>query len=468
MVIQPDDFELDVDKMSRAYISDGRLVDSEDFNGWNNRNAIGEVTKFLQKKKLGKATIQYKLRDWLVSRQRYWGTPIPIVHCSSCGPVPVSEKDLPVELPEKVKFGKGNPLESAESWIKVKCPKCGREGKRETDTMDTFVNSSWYHLRYCDAKNEKKIFDPAKAGYWCPIDIYIGGKEHACMHDIYIRFYTKFLRDLGLLKINEPAKKLFVQGMVHGEDGNKMSKSIGNVIDPMDMIKKYGTDSLRMFLVSVASPDSDFNWSDKGIQGANKFVSRFYSVMDDMKVGRSSKRLESKLNKEIQEVSEYVDKFKYNLAIIKLRGLLDVFVEEGEASKKDVGDYLKLVAPFCPHIAEELWSKIGNKGFISLAGWPVHDEKKIDEQLEKQEQQVDKTVSDITNILKIIQEKEGKRANKIYLYVLPNELDVYDASRLGARIGKDVKVLAVNDKSKHDPENKASKAKPGKPGIFVE
>jgi len=459
---------LDSDKMSRAYTGDGRLVNSGDFNKWNNRNAIDAITAFLKKKKLGKKVIQYRLKDWLISRQRYWGTPIPIIHCSKCGVVLVAEKDLPVELPEKVKFGKGNALESAEEWKKVKCPKCGEIGKRETDTMDTFVNSSWYDLRYCDSKNNKKIFDIKKVNYWTPIDIYIGGKEHACMHDIYIRFYHKFLRDLGLLNSDEPAKRLFVQGMVHGEDGNKMSKSIGNVIDPMDMIKKYGADSLRFFLVSVASPDSDFNWSEKGMQGSNKFVDKFFNFIEKLKIGKSSKRLESKINQGIKEISDYIESFKYNLAVIKLRSLFDVFVEEKEASRKDLESFLKLLSVFCPHVCEELWEKIRGKGFISLADWPVVDEKKIDKELEKQEQIVENVVGDIMNILKIIREKQGKECEKVYLYVMPNEIDVYDSERLSNRIGKKLDVFAVNNKKKYDPSGKAKKAKPEKPGIFVE
>ncbi len=469
VVIQPEGYEINVKKMSRAYVGDGGLVDSGDFNGWNNRNAIDAITEFLKKKKLGKKTIQYRLKDWLISRQRYWGTPIPIIHCKKCGVVPVNEKDLPVKLPEKVKFGKGNPLESAEVWIKVKCPKCGDEGRRETDTMDTFANSSWYDLRYCDSKNNKKIFDSVKANYWTPIDIYIGGKEHACMHDIYIRFYHKFLRDLGLLNSDEPAKKLFVQGFVNGEDGNKMSKSRPEyIVDPMDMIKKYGADSLRLFLVSVASPDSDFNWSDKGIQGSNRFVDKFFNFIEKLKIGKSSKRLESKINQGIKEISDYIENFKYNLSVIKLRALFDVFVEEKEANKKDLESFLKLLSVFCPHVCEELWEKIRGKGFISLADWPVADEKKIDKELEKQEQIVESVVGDIMNILRILKEKQGKECEKVYLYVMPNEIGIYDGERLSNRIGKKLDVFAVNDKNKYDPSGKAKKAKPGKPGIFVE
>ena len=321
--------------------------------------------------------------------------------------------------------------------------------------MDTFVNSSWYYLRYCDSKNKRKIFDKKKTDYWVPIDLYIGGKEHACMHDIYIRFYTKFLRDLGLLKINEPAIRLFVQGMLHGEDGNKMSKSSGNGVDPMDIIKKYGTDSLRLFLVSVASPESDFNWSEKGVKGSLKFIKKVIGYFDKVKIGKSSIKLESKINKTIKEISLDIENLRYNLAVIKLRGLFESFEEE--INRKDLESFLKMLSVFCPHIAEELWEKIGNKGFISLADWPKYSEKKIDVQLEKQEEQVEKLKQDINNIKRIT----GKQKAKVFVYVLPNEKEIYSDL-------KEIEVFAVNDKVKYDPENKSKKAKPGKPAIYLE
>ena len=222
VVINPDSYELNSEKMSRAYTGDGRLVNSGGFNGWSNREAIDEIVKLLEKKKLGRKTINYKLRDWLVSRQRYWGTPIPLVYCDKCGVVGVNERDLPVKLPEKVKFGIGNPLETSHYFVETKCPKCHGKAKRETDTMDTFFDSSWYYLRYCDNKNKKQAFDNKKVDYWMNVDQYIGGAEHACMHLIYARFFTKALRDLGYLKFDEPFERLFNQGMLHGNDGNKM------------------------------------------------------------------------------------------------------------------------------------------------------------------------------------------------------------------------------------------------------
>ena len=467
VVINPEDFDLNPKKMSRAYTGDGTLINSENFDNQKNREAIEEITKHLKKIKAGKNVTQYKLRDWLVSRQRYWGTPIPIVHCKVCGAIPVPEKDLPIELPDKVKFGKGNPLESAKDWINTKCPKCNEPAKRETDTMDTFVNSSWYYLRFLDNKNNKKIFDSDKANYWCPIDLYIGGKEHACMHDIYFRFYTKFLKDLNLINFDEPAKKLFVQGFVRGEDGNKMSKSIGNVIDPMDMIKKYGADSLRLFLVSVANPESDFNWNTKGLQSINKFVNKTFETIKSLKIKNSSKRLQSKLHRAIKQISEDISNFKYNIAVIKLRNIVDIFTEEQTASKQDIENLIKLISPFCPHIAEELWENLGNKPFLSLQSWPIYSEKLIDENIEKQEQALHNTLSDINNILNIMKDKNTE-AKTIHLYTMPNELTIFNEKQLTTKLGIQTKVFAVNDKNKHDPENKSKKAKPGKPGIYIE
>ena len=468
IVIQNPENTLEEVDLKQAYTDEGTLVNSDKFNNLNNHKAIEEISKFLEKKKLGKRTINFRLRDWLISRQRYWGTPIPIINCEKCGAVPVPEKDLPVKLPEKVKFGKGNPLETAESWIKTKCPKCNGTARIETDTMDTFVNSSWYYLRYTDPQNNKKIFDNKKTNYWCPVDFYIGGKEHACMHLIYIRFYTKFLRDLGLLSFNEPAKRLFNQGMLHGEDGNKMSKSLGNVINPLDTIKKYSADALRLFLVSVSSPDSDMNWSDKGVNSSQKLINKIADYFNNIKIGKSSPKIESKINKTIKQITQDIKTLKYNLAVIKLRQLFESLDNEDEIAKKDAESFLKLFSIFCPHLAEELWEKINNKPFISLQSWPKVDESKINEKLEKIEEAIDRTVSDIMNILKIIKEKQNKEGEKIYVYVTPMEIEYYNNEDLTKRVGKPVKIFAVNDKDKYDPSDIAKKSKFGKPGIFIE
>jgi leucyl-tRNA synthetase len=467
IVIQPEAYEINAKKMARAYTSDGKLVNSKDFDGWNNREAIDEITKALEKKKLGKKTVNYKLRDWLISRQRYWGTPIPIIYCKDCGIVPVPEQHLPVILPKDVKFGKGNPLMTNEKWLNVQCPKCGEKAKRETDTMDTFVNSSWYFLRYTDPKNEKKIFASRKANYWCPIDQYIGGPEHITMHLIYFRFYTKFLKDFGLIDFEEPALRYFTQGIVHGPDGERMSKSKGNVIEPLEMIEKYGADTLRLALVSFASPDKDSVWNEKIVTGSHKFLKNVYNYFSKLKPGKNDERVESKSNKTLKEVTGFVQDFKHNLAVIKLRQLFDSFAEKA-ISKDTAEKFLTMLHIYCPFVTEELWERLGNKPFLSLGKWPKADEKKINEKFEKIDMMIEKTVSDVANILRIIKEKNGKEGRKIYLYVTPSELEFYDAKELSKRVGKPVEVFAVNDKKKHDPEGKSSKAKFGKPAIYIE
>ncbi len=467
VVIQPKDGKLDVKTMKEAFVGEGVLVNSDKFNRLENKMAINEIISYLESKKLGKKTVNYKLRDWLISRQRYWGTPIPVIYCDKCGVVPVPEKDLPVKLPEKVQFGKGNPILTNPEFVNVKCPKCNGKAKRETDTMDTFVNSSWYYLRYTDPKNDKAIFDSKKANYWAPVDQYIGGPEHICMHLIYIRFYTKFLRDIGLLKFDEPALRYFTQGIILGSDGDRMSKSKGNVVEPLDTIKKYGADCLRLYLVSNGSADSGFAWSDKTIQGSFKFVNNVFSCISGLKFQKPDERILSKLNKTIKEVTEDVENFRHNLAVIKLRELFS-YIYDKPLDKESVEKFLKLLHIYCPFITEELWHNLGNKTFISLEKWPDADESKINEKFEQEEKNLEKTVSDILNVLSIIKQKTGKEGNKIYLYVMPFELAGFNAEAISKRVGKEVKVFAVNDKSKYDPEGKAGKAKPGKPGIYIE
>ena len=455
VVIQPELYNLNVSKMPRAYTGQGKLINSEKFNGLENKEAISEITKYLSGKKLAKKTTQFKMRDWLISRQRYWGTPIPIIYCEKCGIVNVPEKDLPVKLPEKVKFGKGNPLETAKQWISVKCPKCFSEAQRETDTMDTFVDSSWYYMRYPDPKNKKQPFDKKIGDYWLPVDQYIGGVEHATMHLLYARFWTKALRDLGYVDYDEPFTCLFNQGMLHGEEGNKMSKSIGNVILPETVSKKYGIDTARFFLMSLASPEKARNWDSKGIEGSLKLIKRIIKIYKNVKIGKTSPKIESKLNKAIKDITEEINNFKYNLAIIKIRNLFDSIPTE--TSKDVLEKSLKLLHPFCPHITEELWEKLGNKPFLTLQKWPKYDEKKINPEFEKQDQLISKLKSDIEQIKKLT----GKNKAKIYVYVLPNEFSIYNEF-------PDIKLFKVNDKNKYDPEKKSKKVKPGKPGIYLE
>jgi len=315
------------DEMTEAYIDEGILVNSAQFDGLDNKKAIEKISDFIEKKGFGKRAINYKIRDWLISRQRYWGTPIPVVYCEKCGIVPVSEKDLPVLLPKDVKFsGSGNPLETSSSFVNCKCPKCGGKAKRETDTMDTFVDSSWYFLRYCSPKFDKAPFDKEAVEYWMPVDQYIGGIEHAILHLLYARFFTKALRDLGLCNVDEPFTRLMTQGMVI-KDGAKMSKSLGNVVDPADIIKDYGPDTARLFILFAALPEKELDWSDQGVKGAFKFLNKFYSLVEDNRknislgkidfkqINSKDKYMLSLMNHLIKDVTENIEQFKFSLAI---------------------------------------------------------------------------------------------------------------------------------------------------------
>ncbi len=467
IVITPKSKKLDEKELKQAYIEDGILINSGIFNGLENKKAIEKITKYLEKKKLGKKIVQYKLRDWLISRQRYWGCPIPIIYCKKCGIVPVPEKDLPVKLPEKVSFtGKGNPLASIKNFVNTKCPKCNLPAKRETDTMDTFVDSSWYFLRYCDPKNSKKIFDPKKANYWMPIDLYIGGKEHACGHLIYFRFITKFLYDINLIKVDEPAKKLFNQGLVC-KDGYAMSKSRGNIVNPLDIINQYNTDTIRLYLMFVAAPNKDLEWSDKTINSIFKFIKKLFSLKNK-KFTKESKLLSSFLNRTIKEVTYHIENLEYNLAIIKLMELTNYLYTE-EISKNAFEILLKLFAPFIPHTCEELWHNLKKKTFISLEKWPSYNSKKINEKVEQEYELIQKTIYDTNQILNIIKAKQ-KKPKKVNIYVVPKELKLFkdNKEKIKKKLNLDIKIYSVADSKKHDPENKSKKAKPGKPAIYIE
>ncbi len=419
VVIQPENNStlLDVSTMKKAYTEDGLLINSKEFTGLANTEAIEKITEYLASKKLGKKTINFKLRDWLISRQRYWGTPIPFIYCDKCGLVPVSEKDLPIKLPYDVKFGDGNPLKTNSEFVNCKCPKCNSPAKRETDTMDTFFDSSWYYLRYTDNKNDKEPFDKKLVEKWLPVDQYIGGAEHACMHLIYARFFTKALRDLGYLNFDEPFTKLFNQGMLHGADGNKMSKSLGNVVNPLDVIKNHSADSLRFNLMSLSAPNSDSVWSDRGMESAHKFLVRFYSVLSEIKIGSSSKLLESKVNRTVKEFTSDVENFKYNTGIIKLRALFDSVALEGEISKENLSALIKLFHPICPHITEELYHARIEDKLISLSSWPKFDESKIDDHLEKIE---DIIASLRTDIIRVKELAKIDNIKKVRLFVAPS------------------------------------------------
>lgn len=426
IVINPHDYDLKLDKMARAFAEDGVMANSGDFDGMSNRDAMEDIADLAEEKGWGKRTVNYKLKEWLISRQRYWGTPIPVVYCDKCGIVPVPEKELPIILPKDVEFtGSGNPLETSEEFKSCKCPKCGGKGRRETDTMDTFVDSSWYFLRYC-SPNSDNIFDKKAAKYWMPVDQYIGGIEHACMHLIYARFFTKALRDLGLIHIDEPFKRLLCQGMVI-KDGAKMSKSLGNVVDPGEIIDKYGSDTARLFILFTALPEKELEWSDNGVSGAFRFLNRAYNLVEgdyEVKVREEllnrDKHIIGKMHYTIQKVTKLMEEFKLSLAI----GAMMEFVndaykyKEGEINKH-VYDELTtnlslLMCPFTPHLAEEMWEKLGKKGFISQAVWPQYDENKIDKEAIASEEIIHGIVSDISEVLKLTKVDKPK---KIILFV---------------------------------------------------
>lgn len=398
VVIRPEGKELKPEEMEKAYEEPGIMVNSGPFTGVKSEEGIGKVIDWLEEKGIGKRSVQYKLRDWLISRQRYWGAPIPVVYCEKCGIVPVPEDQLPVVLPKNVEFlptGQ-SPLQFHEEFKKTKCPVCGGPATREVDTMDTFVDSSWYYLRYVNPHDDEKPFDPEDVNYWLPVDQYIGGVEHAVLHLLYSRFITKVLHDLGYLDFEEPFTNLFTQGMIY-KDGAKMSKSKGNVVSPDDMIEKYGADTLRMYILFMAPPEKDAEWSNAGIEGVHRFVKRLWNtfqkimpVVKDVKIDRVSvktpkeRELRRKLHTMIKKITEDIEGgFKFNTAISGLMELLNHLVDylnavpEDEWNKhllREIAENTVLIlSPFAPHMAEELWQDLGMKGLVVEQSWPSYD-----------------------------------------------------------------------------------------------
>jgi leucyl-tRNA synthetase len=452
--------------LKEAYTGAGVLVGSGEFDGLASENARDLIAQALAKKSIGGKNVEYKLRDWLISRQRYWGTPIPIVYCHDCGVVPVPEKDLPVKLPDKVKFtGKGNPLLTNKEFVETKCPCCGGKARRETDTMATFFDSSWYYMRYC-SPHAHDIFDRKAVEHWMPVDYYIGGIEHAVLHLLYARFFTKFLRDIGWVTFNEPFTRLFNQGLVLAKGGEKMSKSKGNVVTTKDACARFGVDATRFFLLFVSSPDKDMEWDDHGMEGVHRFVTRFKSLFDKVG-GAGSPLMDHKLNSVLKLIEESYDTFEFNRALVKFMELIGYLAEQPHVPRHVLEACLLMVAPVMPHLAEELWHKLGRASLIVQERWPHVDESKIDVKLEQAEQAKEKTLSDIQTVLRIVKEKTGKDPKKLYMYTIPPEVKQYDAVDLSKRLSMDVKVFAVNDPNKHDPEGKAAKARPGKPALYV-
>ena len=365
-----------------AYTGDGVHINSEYLDGLSKEDAIKRVIEVLSKEKKAKKTINYRLRDWLISRQRYWGAPIPIIHCPKCGEVPVPESDLPVNLPDDVQFRPTgeSPLKYHDDFRKTACPKCGGSAERETDTMDTFLCSSWYFFRYLDPNNEQEFCSKNLMKYWMPVDIYIGGPEHAVMHLLYSRFFAQALYEGGFSNVKEPFYKLRHQGMILGEDNQKMSKSRGNVVDPDEEVKKVGADAVRMFMGFMGPFDQGGPWNPKGVVGIRRFLDRvWFLASGDLSDSKPTTLEEKIMNKTIKKVGEDIEELKFNTAISALM----VFVNEVSAldniSQKTVEYLLIMLAPFAPHITEELWQKLGHKEGIHLESWPKYDPKMIED-----------------------------------------------------------------------------------------
>ena len=429
VVIQPDGEELSPDTMTSAFEGPGRMVGSGPFTGMPSEEGKGKITAYFEEKGIGKGKVQYRLRDWGVSRQRYWGCPIPVIHCPSCGVVPVPVRDLPVVLPEDLPYTreKGNPLAGAEDWIRVPCPSCGGPARRETDTFDTFFESSWYFLRYIDPKNDREPLDPEKMGNWMPVDQYIGGVEHACMHLIYARFFHKFLRDRGLAPGNEPFRRLLSQGMVcmqtmecpkHGwrypeevdaegkcgqcgekvEVGRsmKMSKSKRNVVEPSLLIERYGADTARLFSLFASPPEKDLDWSEQGVEGAFRFLGRVYRLIvprseavsraggtpDESAATRRIRRVTHRTLRKV--TGDVEERYHFNTAISAIMEMVNFLYLVEDAAWESPGTapalaeavemILLMLSPFAPHLTEELWEGIGKKGLVSAQPWPRFDE----------------------------------------------------------------------------------------------
>jgi leucyl-tRNA synthetase len=388
-----------VGELEEAYEDYGTVINSGDFSGLPSQEASEKMAQYAQEKGFGHPSTLYRLRDWGISRQRYWGTPIPVIYCEECGIVGVPYEDLPVELPSDVAFKgvEGSPLERIKQFVQTECPQCGKQARRETDTMDTFFDSSWYYFRYCSPQEDRLPFDPQSADYWLPVDVYIGGVEHAIMHLIYARFFCKILRDLGLTHVDEPFPYYFGQGMVT-KDGAKMSKSKGNVVDPDDIVNQYGADALRLFILFASPPEKEFIWNEKGIEGCYRFLNRIWAFLQENadlffieleegnrdSVQNTPHRLRIKMHQTIKKVEEDIDsRLHLNTAISSLMEYFNILKKERDLLNKGDGQravFLEAVealiiclSPFAPHLCEELWEMTGHDTLLARLPWPEHD-----------------------------------------------------------------------------------------------
>jgi len=396
-VVDPEDPSIDLYDLKEAFVAEGKMINSGRFDGMNNREAIPAMIEWLNEKGIGDKTVNFRLRDWLISRQRYWGAPIPMIWCDECGWVPEKDENLPVLLPTDVEFtGKGeSPITTSKSFVNTVCPCCGRPAKREVDTMDTFVDSSWYFLRYCDPHNDENPFSREKADYWMNVDQYIGGVEHAILHLMYARFFQMVMHDLGLCKEEEPFRNLLTQGMVI-KDGAKMSKSLGNVVSPAEIQAKYGSDTARLFILFAAPPEKELDWSDEGVEGSYRFLNRVYrlvyeyinDIRGDAEISSefkaenaADKSLNFMMNSSIKKVTEDAGgRFNFNTAIASIMELVNEMYKykNGDINlplfNKAIETLLTLLNPFSPHITEELWSQLGHEDRLYNRAWPECDE----------------------------------------------------------------------------------------------
>ncbi|MCF7792992.1 MAG: leucine--tRNA ligase [Candidatus Cloacimonetes bacterium] len=463
IVIQNPDKSLILEEMTEAYIEPGTLVNSKQFDGMDSVESKKAISNWMQENGMGEETITYRLQDWGVSRQRYWGNPIPIIYCDKCGEVLVPDKDLPVLLPDNVELGKTtqNPLLSVPEWVNTTCPKCSGKAKRETDTMDTFVDSSWYFARYADADNEEMPFAKENADYWLPVDQYIGGIEHAVMHLMYARFFHKFMRDIGMVSCDEPFARLLTQGMVT-KDGAKMSKSKGNVVDPQYIVDRYGADTVRVFMLFASPPDKDVEWSDEGVKGAFRFLNRVWRIFEDKidliknnvipggvegSISSPLKDLRFSTHHLIKKVREDIEeRMHFNTAIAAIMEHLNKVYGINETEKLNDAEKVifaeacavipRLLYFFAPHISEELWKMMGNETLVHEAGIPeynpeylVKDEVtyviqvmgklrgKIDVPVDMPQEEIKKMALEVENVQKYI---EGKKVHKVI--VVPKKL----------------------------------------------
>ncbi len=394
-VVDPGNPDIDVNNLKEAFVAEGTMINSGKFDGINNREAIKKVIEWVEEEGIGKATVNYRLRDWLISRQRYWGTPIPMIHCEHCGWVPEKEENLPVLLPTDIEFtGKGeSPIATSKTFVDTVCPVCGAPAKREIDTMDTFLDSSWYFLRYCDPKNENEVFDKEKVKYWMNVDQYIGGVEHAILHLMYARFFQMALYDLGLVTDEEPFKNLLTQGMVN-KDGKKMSKSLGNVVSPAEILEKYGADTARLFILFAAPPEKELDWSDAGVEGSFRFLNRVYRLVyetvqkygfktTDFEIRNDNdKQLNYMANYAVKKVSDDAGgRFQFNTAISTIMEFVNELYRYKELPDVNEGlinacieKLVLILSPFTPHVCEEMWEYLGHTGSLYNVGWPAYDE----------------------------------------------------------------------------------------------